>query len=370
MKDEHPEKNNRGKEKVRIKMAKKIALFNHKGGVSKTTTTFNLAWMLASKGKRVLMADTDPRCNLTGLILGHEGPNGFKKFYENGKMDNLRDALAPAFESSPKLIEAVDCLPVEGCEGLFLLPSHLRLSEYEITLGMAQESSGFTQTLQNLPGAIPYLLEKAAKKLDADYVLIDMAPSLSSINQNLLMTSDFFAIPTHPDYFSMMAMESLAIVLPQWYTWAKKAQSSKILRDAEYPFPQVNPKFLGIIVQKYRTFRGVPPLAIQEQIKEIERTVSDTLIPSLQNLEMMLPADLYDAQGIGGDHCLASIPDFETLIAKSEIARTPVFVLSREQLGESGVTLKNTLKARDHFKTIFSDFADKIIGLTNHASGN
>ncbi|MHC5720541.1 MAG: ParA family protein, partial [Nostoc sp.] len=42
------------------KMVHKIALFNHKGGVSKTTTTFNLGWMLASKGKRVILVDTDP----------------------------------------------------------------------------------------------------------------------------------------------------------------------------------------------------------------------------------------------------------------------------------------------------------------------
>ena len=47
-----------------------ISMFNHKGGVSKTTTTFNLAWMLAKKGKRVLMVDGDPQCNLTGIVLG------------------------------------------------------------------------------------------------------------------------------------------------------------------------------------------------------------------------------------------------------------------------------------------------------------
>lgn len=46
-------------------MTKIICLFNHKGGVSKTTT-FNLGWMLAKKGKKVLLADFDPQCNLTG----------------------------------------------------------------------------------------------------------------------------------------------------------------------------------------------------------------------------------------------------------------------------------------------------------------
>ena len=38
-----------------------ISLFNHKGGVSKTTTAFNLGWMLANKGKRVLWFTRDPQ---------------------------------------------------------------------------------------------------------------------------------------------------------------------------------------------------------------------------------------------------------------------------------------------------------------------
>ena len=55
-------------------MAAKIALFNHKGGVSKPTTTFNLGWMLATKGHSVVLVDADPQCNLTGMVLGYKGP--------------------------------------------------------------------------------------------------------------------------------------------------------------------------------------------------------------------------------------------------------------------------------------------------------
>lgn len=51
---------------------KKVAIFNHKGGVSKTTTSFNLGYALVRNGKKVLLVDTDSQCNLTLYAMGFE----------------------------------------------------------------------------------------------------------------------------------------------------------------------------------------------------------------------------------------------------------------------------------------------------------
>jgi cellulose biosynthesis protein BcsQ len=347
-------------------MAQKIAFFNHKGGVSKTTTAFNLGWMLASKGKVVILVDTDPQCNLTGMVLGEEIEDDEERIQEiyNTK-SNIKTGLAPAFEAQPRAIEAVDCLPVEGRDGLFLLPGHVGFAEYEVTLGIAQELSGSIQALKNLPGSINDLLEKTAAKFNADYVLIDMSPSLGSINQNLLMISDFFLVPTTADFFSVMAIDSLAKVLPRWRSWAKSASSLQILKEANYPFPKINPRFLGTIVQNYRIIRGKETNAFQKWIEKIESVVSDKLVPILQQNGMMLPLHLYKEQGVQDNFSLAKISNFNSLIAISQEHRTPVYDLTPQQLAQTGVVLTNNQKKQDDFRKTFSDMADKIIALSS-----
>lgn len=346
-------------------MSQKIALFNHKGGVSKTTTTFNVGWMLASKGKRVILVDADPQCNLTGMVLGFSATHELEAVYH--KNQNIKSGLAPAFESQPRLIDAVECVPIERQDGLFLLPGHVGLAEYEVTLGIAQELSGSIQTLQNLPGSISYLLDKTADKLSADYILIDMSPSLGSINQNLLTTSDFFILPTTPDFFSVMAIESLATILPKWHQWARKASELRILKEAAYPFPQITPLFLGTIIQNYRIKNNKPSTAFQKWIDGIKDAISERLVPALHNEDMVFPRDIYASQGIDDDFCLIQMSDFDSLIAVSQDCQTPVFALTPEQIAQTGHVLDNTLQSQKHFQDAFSTLADRVIHLTCHA---
>jgi len=346
-------------------MAIRIALFNHKGGVSKTTTTFHLGWMLASKGHRVILVDADPQCNLSGLILGFKGEQEFETFYQTESNRNIRGGLAPAFESQPRAIQPVECLDIPGRDGLFLLPGHIRLSEYEVTLGIAQELSGSIQTLQNLPGSITNLIDVTAEKHQADFVLVDMNPSLSSINQNLLMTSDYFLVPASPDYFSVMAIESLSNVIPRWQSWSSRARSNPVLSGATYPYPAKDPKFLGTVIQKYRPRKGAPTIGFQKWIDAINSHVAELLVPSLGSLGMLLPHEKYAlVDELLPNICLALIADFNALIAKSQEYNVPVFELSDEQLGHVGSVLEGDRVKMSEFRADFSSLADKVTLLT------
>lgn len=346
-----------------------ISLFNHKGGVSKTTTAFNLGWMLADKGKKVLLVDCDPQCNLTGMVMGFKGTDDFDTIYKAGGVRNIRDGLAPAFESRPSLVEPVQCEQIDGQPNMYLIPGHIGLAEYEVTLGIAQELSGSLLTLQNLPGSIRYLIDKTAKSLDIDYVLVDMSPSLGAINQNLLMTSDYFLVPMAPDYFSVMATDSLANVLPKWRSWANSAQSMQVLKSATYPFPEIKTKFLGTVIQKYRLREGnAASSAFQTWIDEIEVGVRKRLIPALEGANMLLPDNIYEEFGVDNGKPILQMSEFNGLIALSQKYKVPVFALSDEQLEQRGIVAERTKKSMQRFHQLFSDGADKIIELVTAAN--
>lgn len=342
-----------------------IALFNHKGGVSKTTTTYNLGWTLANLGKRVLMVDADPQCNLTGMTLSFAGAEDFEQLYKNNPQANLYGALRPAFESMPERIKAVECFEVPGRSGLFLLPGHVEVATYDVPLGVAHELSGSLGVMRNLPGAINELLLACINELKVDYVLLDMSPSISSINQNLFMTSTHFVVPCSPDYFCALAIDSLSKVLPRWARWPSRAIESGLFEGAAYPIPSHKPVFLGTINQRFRPRYGGPAKAFQLWIDRINEQVKSLMVPVLKKNDMMLPDAAYSGATVNASpYSLANISDFNSLIARSQEANVPIFELTDEQLKVGGKALDNTKKSRDDFAILFETLARSIIDLT------
>ena len=57
-------------------MGKIITVFSHKGGVGKTTLVHNIGYILANRGKKVLLMDADPQMNLTAAVAGFTNPEG------------------------------------------------------------------------------------------------------------------------------------------------------------------------------------------------------------------------------------------------------------------------------------------------------
>jgi chromosome partitioning protein len=344
-------------------MNKKIVFFNHKGGVSKTTTTFNLGWKIAEKGYKVLLVDADPQCNLTSLILNDR----FEQYYtdEATKLNNIKDGVKVAFEAKPQEISAITCPVADRNGNLFLLPGHANLSEYDAALSFAQNSNNAIATLQNLPGAFNALISKTAAKYQVDFVFIDLNPGLSAINQNLFVLSDYFIIPTNPDPFSIMAINTLVSILPRWVDWVERMRDA--FRDASYPLPETTPKMLGTLIQRFNVRNGRPAKPYRENIAEINDVVISKLVPALSTKKMVLPAEAYSNANVEQTLCLAEIPDFQGLLPKASVAGVPVFALQDTEIHETGPILANMMEKRDSVNELFESLSEKVIALCNYA---
>ncbi|NGO54713.1 ParA family protein [Allomesorhizobium camelthorni] len=351
---------------------KQIAIFNHKGGVAKTTMTFHLAWMLSLLGKRVMVVDCDPQCNLTGVFLGDMDTEDYP--FESAspqKPRNIRDAVRPAFESRPYMIEATELHESPAQKGLFLLPGHVGLSEYESQLAVAHELSNTLSALQNIPGALHHAIRKSAVPYGIDYALVDMSPSLGAINQNLFMTSDAFILPMAPDLFSAMALRSLARTLPKWAEWGRKASANALLKIADYPFRPVTPAYLGSTVNNFRKrARGEeqakPTQAFQKWFDRLAEARSTDLLVALETSKMLLPTEAYAAANAPTNEFLMEIGSLDGLIATAQELAKPVFAidLATDTNFRGNVADTYQIKINDVYHG-YKSGAEKVIALTD-----
>ena len=164
---------------------KVIAITNQKGGVGKTTTTFNLGVALAKQGKKVLIVDVDPQSNLTT----------YAGWYNE---DELKYTLSDLMEQSmnDETIKTQESI-LHHKENIDLIPSSLNLSALETSLAYAMSRE---YTLRNCLSVI---------KDNYDYILLDCQPSLGMLTINALASADSVLIPVQSQYFALRGMTDL-----------------------------------------------------------------------------------------------------------------------------------------------------------------
>ena len=142
-----------------------VAIFNQKGGISKTTTSTNLAVCLAAFGKSVVVIDLDSQGDSTkSLGIDPKTKQGIYDLFTNGAA--IEDVM-------------VDTM----FDGVRVLPSTYSLAGIEIKLSEMQNSQ---RTLCNI-------LSHTA--LDCDYVVIDCPPALGILPINALASAHAVIIP-------------------------------------------------------------------------------------------------------------------------------------------------------------------------------
>lgn len=162
-----------------------VAVFNQKGGVGKTTTTFNLMAALARRGKFPLGIDLDPQAHFT-LASGVRNLSSSESVY--------------AFYSEQKpLSQLMRELPT----GAHLIPAHPELSKIDSLYG---RNPDVTRNLKN--GLAREVLADASTP-----VLIDCSPMLGVLSLNAVFAAQRLLIPVSADYLSMQGVNRLDAAL-------------------------------------------------------------------------------------------------------------------------------------------------------------
>lgn len=309
---------------------KVVSFFNNKGGVGKTTLTCNLAAHFSRKNQRVLVVDVDPQCNATILTLGedraaplywNDTPNE-----ERDRTTNLWSILEPIELGEPTINTAVH--PIGRATNRFgfdLIPGHPRVSTIEDRLSQAWRDTqgGDVGGLRKTNWVFTL-----ARQLSENYdlIILDLGPSLGSLNRTALLGSDYFVTPMGADVFSILGLRNISSWLREWTaaylrglgTCEQISPGATARFNLATHLPILN-GFAGYTVQAYiAKFRQ----GEKRPTKAFERITSSFSAEVLANLEDFFTPGLSIEAALLGE-----IPNMYSLIPLAQTASAPIIDL-------------------------------------------
>lgn len=321
--------------------SKRISIFNHKGGVGKTTLTFNIAASLAELGNKVLLVDADPQCNLSAYLIEATVLDDLLDSSDNAKKGaTLWSAVKPVVDGDGGIKEIE---PIEIRDDLFLVPGDIRLSDFENKLAdywtecFKREAHGFKGTT-----AISKLVNSICQNHSIDFVFFDTGPNIGALNRAILLDCDYFIVPVAYDLFSVRALRTLGRSL---YDWIRDWRTILGLNVRDVPTLPGRPRFLGYIPQNYSVYRGGVASHQAKYIGLLDKGISSDVVGVLRELGVIPARQI---------HKLGDVKDFGQLVPASQREGNP---LSETAAG----TPSQRLEAANSFKLI----AQKIIQRTS-----
>ncbi len=150
-----------------------IGVYNIKGGVGKTATAVNLAYLAAREGLRTLVWDLDPQGAASFYFRIQPKIKGGSKKMLRGKRE------------LDELIKETDY------EGLDLLPADFSYRNMDLMLDQAKKPA---MRLLKLLRPLSY---------EYDIIFLDCPPSISLVSENIFQAADALLIPTIPTTLSL-----------------------------------------------------------------------------------------------------------------------------------------------------------------------
>lgn len=288
--------------------ALRLTLYNHKGGVGKTTLLVNIAAALASLKKRVLLVDCDPQCNLTSYLVETEVVDNWLDTSDTNDGVTIWSALKPFVEGNGnvKKIKAS-----ERQEGVFLLPGDIRLSEFEQELNqiwidcLQRRVRGFKGA-----SAISEIINDIAQRENIDYIFYDVGPNIGPLNRVVLLDCDYFIVPAACDLFSVIALKTLGKSLYDWISEWKVI--SQLAPDNTMLLPG-HPKFLGYILQRFRMYGDSIASQFASYASKLEKSAYSNITEVLRKIDKDLASNSLSQNKIG------QVKDFASLVPFSQI---------------------------------------------------
>lgn len=320
-----------------------IAFFNNKGGDGKTSLVYHTAWMFAELGYRTLMADLDPQSNLSIMALDEERLEGL--WPEDGQPKTLFGAVAPLFGGTgdvrPAHIEALS-------DALGLLVGDLALSRIEDDL-----STEWPRCLEGRERAFRVttafwrVIDEAARRHQADVVLIDVGTNLGAINRAALVAASHVVVPVAPDLFSLQGLRNLGPTLRQWRNTWQQALTKAPKLNATLPSGQMKP--IGYVLMQHAERLGRPTKAYAKWQQRLPLVYLESVLGEAPVQTLPEP----------DKNQIRLIKHYRSLMPMAMEARKPMFSLKPSD-GAIGAHQANVGQCHDDFEQLVREIATRV----------